>query len=271
MNFLAEFKIFVSNILYWIYFFVGFSLFFFIFGSKDVMIFGRSLYLPLPSENSFSLLFGRSLYLPLLSENSFSVQVFNRIRENLLPPNVQLIVTSPTSAFSSQISLSLLLGFLLTTPLLIYKIITYLNPALLPREKKVVLWSLPLFILLFFSGCAFSYFLLIPETFKILYPFATSMGVVPFFAMDKFIQYVFGLMIGVGLMFLLPLFVILLSFLGIIKADFWIKKWRFAVMFFLILSAIITPDVIAMIALFIPLIGIYFAGCFFAKKFSAGA
>ncbi len=271
MNFLAEFKIFVNNILYWIYSFVGFSLFFFIFGSKDVMIFGRSLYLPLPSENSFSLFFGRSLYLPLLSENSFSVQVFNRIRQDLLPSNVQLVVTNPISAFAAQISLSLLLGFLFTTPLLIYKIITYIHPALLPREKRAVLWSIPVFVFLFFAGCLFSYYFLIPETFKILYPFATSMGVVPFFSIDKFIQYVSGLMIGIGLMFLLPLFVILLSFLGIINADFWIKKWRFAVMFFLILSAIITPDVIAMIALFIPLIGLYLAGCFFAKKFSPGA
>jgi sec-independent protein translocase protein TatC len=162
----------------------------------------------------------------------------------------------------------MLLGFLVTIPLLLYQTIAYLHPALLPRERKVVLWSLPLLILLFIAGVAFSYFFLIPETFKILYPFASGMGVTPFFSLAEFTKYVLALLIGVGLMFLLPVFVVLLSFLGIIKADFWIKKWRFAVMFFLILSAIIAPDVITMFMLFIPLIGIYLAACFFAKKFS---
>ena len=77
-------------------------------------------------------------------------------------------------------------------------------------------------------------------------------------------------MIGVGTMFLLPLFMILLSYLRIISAEFWINKWRFALIFFLVLCAIITPDgtAISMIILFVPLVGLYFVGCFFAKKCS---
>lgn len=252
MVYLEELKILVKNFLHWIYYFVGFSFFFFIFGLKKTVIFGKTYFLPLSTDHSFS------------------VQVFHRIRRDLLPPNIQLITINPLSAFTSQISLSLLLGFLFTAPLLIYKIITYLRPALLPREKKAVLWSLVFFTFLFLSGCAFSYFILIPATFKILYPFAIAMDALPFFSIDAFIRYVFGLMIGVGLMFLLPLFMILLSFIGIIKAGFWIKKWRFTLMFFLILSAIITPDGsgITMVMLFLPLIALYFAGCFFANKLS---
>jgi sec-independent protein translocase protein TatC len=268
MALIEELKIFLKHILYWICSFIGFSFFFFLFGLKEVVVFGKNLYLPLLSENSLSLVFGPSLHLTLLSPSSFSVQVFNQIRYDLLPSNVQLIVTNPMSAFVAQMSISLLLGFLFTTPLLIYKVITYLRPALLLREKKAILWSLPPFVLLFFTGCAFSYLFLIPETFKIFYPFATSMGVIPFFSIDKFIQYVFVFMIGAGLMFLLPLFVILLSFLGIIKAEFWIEKWRFALVFFLILSAIISPDVVTMILLSVSLQTLYFLGCSLAKKFN---
>ncbi len=252
MAFLEEFKIFIKNILHWIYSFVGLSLFLFFFGSKETIIFGKKLYLPLPSENSFS------------------VEIFNKIRHDILPPGVQLVATNLVSAFVSQMLISFLLGFLLTIPFLIYKIITYIHPALIPREKRAVLWSLLPFVFLFFAGSVFSYFFIIPATFKFLYPFATVMGAIPFFSINEFIQYVFSLVLTVGIMFLLPLFIILLSFLKIIKADFWGRKWRYALLFFLILSAIITPDGtgITMIMLFLPLTALYFTGYFFAKRFN---
>jgi sec-independent protein translocase protein TatC len=161
------------------------------------------------------------------------------------------------------------MGFLVTLPLFLYQFIGYLHPALLPRERKVVLWTLPLFLILFIAGMAFSYYFLIPETFSILYPFTTGMGVTPFFSLDEFIRYVMFLLIGVGVMFLLPLFVILLSYLQIISPEVWMKRWRLAVMFFLILSAIITPDVVTMFILFIPLILLYFGAYYLAKKVSS--
>ncbi|KKQ77879.1 MAG: hypothetical protein A3A96_00630 [Candidatus Zambryskibacteria bacterium RIFCSPLOWO2_01_FULL_39_39] len=252
MTLFEELKIFIKNILHWIYSFVGFSFFFFIFGLKKVVIWGKDYFLPLPTEISFS------------------VQVFNKIRSDLLPLNVQLVVTNPMSAFVSQMLLSILLSFLFTIPFFIYKIITYIAPALLPHEKKAVLWSLFPFVFLFFAGAAFSYFFLIPATFKVLYPYATTIGAVPFFSIDEFIYYVFSLMIAVGMMFLLPLFMILLSIIGIIPASFWRGRWRHAILFFLIISAIITPDGtgITMIMLFLPLSALYFVGYVFANKLS---
>ena len=208
--------------------------------------------------------------MPLPTQDSFSVQVFNKIRYDLLPPGVQLIVTNPMSAFVSQILLSILLGFLLTFPFFIYKIILYIQPALLPHEKKAVLWSLLPLVSLFFAGCAFSYFFLIPVTFKVLYPYAVSINAITFFSIDEFIYYVSGLMVAVGMMFLLPLFMVLLSFMGIIKADFWRKNWRYSCLFFLISSAIITPDGtgVTMMMLFLPLATLYFMGYVFANKFN---
>lgn len=247
---IKELKIFIKHILYWIFPFLGFSFFFFLFGFKKIVIFGNDYFLLLPTANSFS------------------VQAFNKIRQDLLPPGVQLLATNPMSAFASQILLSMLLSFLLTSPLLIYKIIMYLRPALLLPERKAVLWSLLPLVFLFFSGSAFSYFFLIPTTFEILYPYATSIGAAPFFAIDEFVYYVFGLMIAVGLMFLLPVFMVLLSSLGIIEAKFWKNKWQHACLFFLISSAIITPDGtgVTMLMLFLPLMTLYLMGYVFARK-----
>lgn len=255
MTLFEEIKIFLKNILYWIYSFVGFSFFFFAFGFKEVVVFRKSY------------------VLPVLTQNSFSVQVFNMIKRDLVPPGVQLVVTNPMSAFVSQILLSILLGFIATLPFFIYKIILYIQPALLPHEKRAVLLSLLPFVFLFVSGALFSYFFLVPATFRVLYPYATAIGAVPLFSIDEFIYYVCGLVIAVGVMFLLPLFMILLSLMGIVEPQFWRRKWRYALLFFMILSAIITPDGtgITMIMLFLPLITLYFAGYIFANRLSGRA
>lgn len=250
MNLLNELHIFIKSVFYWICAFCASSVFFFVFGMKDVVMWGKKYTLLLPTANSFT------------------VQIFNKISHDLLPANVQLIATNPMSAFVSQAKFSMLLGFMVTFPIFIYEIILYIQPALLPREKKVVRWSVIPFVCLFFSGALFSYFFLIPASFRVLYPYATVMGANPLFSLDEFIYYIVGLMVSIGLMFLLPLFMILLSFLRIIKPTFWREKWRHALLFFLILSAIITPDGsgITMFMLFLPLVALYFTGCSFARR-----
>lgn len=250
MTLIEELKIFVRNILHWVYAFVGSSFFFFFFGPEETVVFGKRCFLPVFTQQSFSSLF------------------FNKITDDLLPDGVQLVVTNPMSAFLSQILFSILLGFLLTLPYFLYKIILYLSPALFPREKRVVLWTLFPFFLLFISGSAFAYYYIVPATFSVFYPYATAIGAVTFFSLDEFTYYVFSLMISVGVMFLLPLFMIILSVIGIIKPEFWKKKWRHATLFFLIVSAIITPDGtgITMVMLFVPLAALYFAGYYFAEK-----
>jgi len=213
-------------------------------------------------------IFGQELFIPILSENSLTVQVFNKIGTDLLPSDVKLLATNPLSAFVAQILLSMLLSFLLTTPFFIYKIILYLRPALFPYERRAVLLSVLPLTLLFLCGAAYSYFFLIPVTFRLLYPFTTNIGAVAYFSVSEFIHYVFGLIVSVGLMFLLPVFMVLLSWLGIIRPRFWKNKWRGALLLFLIGSAIITPDGtgVTMTMLFLPLMTLYLTGYAFAHK-----
>lgn len=250
MGLIEEIKEFVKGILSWIYVFVGFLFFFFSFGLKEIEILGKSLWFPLPTAHSFS------------------SQFFKLIQERLLPSGVQLIVTNPLSAFLAQIMASLLLSFVLTLPFLLYKIMKYLLPALFKKEKKIILLILFPVILLFFTGCLFSYFFLIPVTFKILYSFATNIEAIPFFSVNEFVSLVFGLTLAVGVMFLLPVFMSLLNLLGVTNLSFWKKNWKYAFLIFLIFSAIITPDGtgITMIMLFVPLMGLYLLGMIIKRK-----
>lgn len=252
MDIFTELKIFVRHIFYWIVFFIVFSVFFFIIGLKPITIFGVDLFVPVPSENSIS------------------AEIFEKIGQDLLPEGVTLLVTNPLSAFIAQILLSMLLSFLLTAPFFVYKIITYLSPALYSHERKALAWSVLPIVFLFFCGAAYAYFFIIPATFKILYPYALNIGATPYFLVDEFMHYVVGLITAVGLMFLLPIFMILLSALGIIKPEFWRKKRQSSLLIFLILSAIITPDGtgITMMMLFLPLMTLYIIGYIVSDKLS---
>jgi sec-independent protein translocase protein TatC len=228
MNFLQELKRFIKSILRWVYVLVGLSFLIFVF----------------PLSKPFSLLF------------------FERIKQDLLPTGVELIVTNPTSAFLSQMIISFVLAFAAVSPLIIYSTVRYLSPALYENEKRALLWLLMPSSFLFIAGCFFSYFFIIPPTFKILYSFTAAMQAVPFFTIGEFVDSVLGMMLAVGVMFLLPIFMGILSRMGLVGSKFWKKNWRYAFLVFLIFSAIITPDGtgITMMILTAPLVGLYGLG-----------
>lgn len=250
MNIFQELKELGRGVLVWFYVFLILAGIAFTIGLKEISLFGRALLLPLPTINSFSAKF------------------FEIIQKDLLPNGVDLIVTNPLSAFLAQISVSVFLAFLITFPFLLYRIIGYISPALYNKEKKAFLKILFPSFILFIIGGLFAYFVLIPPTFKILYSYTSAMGAIPFFAVNEFISSVFVLIFIVGILFLLPIFMLLLTKLGIIEAGFWKKNWRYAILIFLIFSAIITPDGtgITMLILSIPLAALYFIGVIISRK-----
>lgn len=206
--------------------------------------------------------------IPIIKEQSLVVLVFDFVSKNLMPEGVSFIVTNPISAFVSHIIIGLSLSFILLLPFFMYGLILYIKPALNKRERKnitkVILPSFTLFIL----GALFAYYFVIPITFKTLYSFAVSLGAEQYFLVNEFIYFVFGMMFMTGILFLLPVFMSLLTFFKIISSNFWLEKWRFALVSTLIFTAIITPDGTGttMILLSIPLVALYVLGCIITRK-----
>ena len=224
--------------------FLFLTFFFFAFGPKEVSFLGTNFFLPLPTWRSFSVL------------------VFSIIQRDLVPVGVELIAINPLSAFLTQVIVSLSLAFVVGFPFFLYQFIKYLSPVFSKKEKYKIIkvWIPSLF--LFIAGCLFAYFLLIPTSIRILYDFPVAMGITPFFVANEFIVFVLSLMLVSGLMFLLPIFMNLLSWLGIVEKNFWRNNWRYAAFIFLLFSAIITPDGsgITMLMFSLPLSCLYFLG-----------
>ncbi len=206
--------------------------------------------------------------MPLPSFESISALFLKKLQSDLVIKGMELIVINPLDALWAQMGISLFLAFIITLPILLYKIASFFSPALNKKEKKTILKALIPSIILFICGCVFAYFFLIPVTFKFLYAYVLAIGAKPFFAINQFISLVLILIFVVGLVFLLPVFMILLSYLGIVKPDIWKKNWRYAILIFIILAAVITPDGtgITMVLLALPLTILYFLGYLGSKK-----
>ena len=249
-QYLNEIKIFVQSLVHWILLLLAFTIFFFSFGLKEVMIMGKSLTLPLPTSASFA------------------TELFNYMTTDLIPEGVTLIVTNPLAAFIAQIKIALLLAFIFTLPFLLYKLIQYFSPALYMNEKLSVLKVAVPSALLFALGAVFSYLVLIPPTFSLLYAYTDSIGATPFFTVNEFIGIVLALIFATGIMFLLPVSMALLSRFGILPQGFWQAQWRHALLFFLVVSAIITPDGggVTMVLLSVPMAGLYGVGCIVSRN-----
>lgn len=209
-----------------------------------------------------TVMFGKELYVPIFSQHSFTVIFFQAIKRNLVPDGVTLIATSPLSVFLAQVKIAIVGGFMMTLPFLLYKLSCYIAPALYAKERRVVWVLLVPSMLLFISGAVFAYFVLIPPTFAILYSFNTTLGVMPFFAIDEFISWTLTAMFATGILFLLPVFMYLLSRMAIIPPSFWHEQWRVSLVVFLIIAAIITPDPsgITMILFVLPMLLLYGVG-----------
>lgn len=198
----------------------------------------------------------------------FSLGIFQKIYSDLVPNNIEMLITNPLNPFFIQIKVSLFLAFIVSLPILLFKFIKYLSPALHPKEKKIIIQSLIPSALLFVLGSLFAYFLLIPMTLDIMNSYNSTLKASIFFEVGQFVTFSLLVILVTGVSFVLPVFMKALSSLGLVSSSFWKKNFKYSLIAMLILSAIITPDGtgVTMLMLSFPLISLYSAGMFFSNK-----
>ena len=152
---------------------------------------------------------------------------------------------------------SLLSGFIFALPIVLYEVLAFIVPGLTDQERRWVYLSIPFATILFLTGVAFTYFVMLPTAIPFLISF---LGIKTTPRPSVYIDFVTGLMFWVGVVFEMPLVMFMLAKLGIVKASFLLKGWRYALVIIGVASAVITPtsDPINMGILMVPLILLYF-------------
>ena len=227
------------------------TLFTFLFGIQEFKYGDLKIYLPYPD-----------VY------NNISAQFLLKVKEDLLPSYVQLIVTSPGQAVLAQIETSLFLGIIFSMPIIVYQIGKFVNPALYPNERRMILRIMVPSVILFSFGCIFSYLIVTPFTFEFLYKYSIALGAQPFITIDDFISFILLFTIAFGLSFQLPIIMVMLTSLGIVDAQFWKRNFSYAVVAIVIFGAFITPDTSGITMWFVaaPMIILYVIGYLFSRR-----
>ena len=214
------------------------------------------------------LLFALASYMLLAGTPSPATRLFTVMKNSLVPLGVSIISLGPLSPFIAPISVAFMVAFIISFPYFLFSLMRYIAPALYDKERRSLSILLFSSTSLFFLGCIFAYFILIPYTLSTLYSFAGPLGVTPFFSLDAFIATVFGLTVSTGIAFLVPIIMRVLSAAGIVPATVWRTHWRAAMLIIVVFSALITPDGsgVTMVILSIPLLILYGAGVLLSSR-----
>jgi len=182
------------------------------------------------------------------------------------PENIELIYIEMTEMIGTYMRVSLASGIILAMPYLTYHLVMFVSPALTSKEKRRVYLILPWVALMFAAGVAFGYFILVPPATKFLITFGSEIAT-PQIKIGNYISIVTRLLLGVGLVFELPVISTFLARLGIITPKWLSDKRKLAIIFAFILAAIITPtiDPVNQCLVAVPLIILYEMSIWLAK------
>lgn len=205
--------------------------------------------------------FGKTGYFFSFSGESFAALLFKQLVTDIAPAAVPIIVTSPLTAFVLQVKLALLSAFILTLPMLLYTIGSFVAPALYRRERLILVTLVGCASGLFLAGAVFAYTFIAPVTLQVLYEFTAPIGVTALLSSDSLVAMVFALVFVTGVAFTLPVMMVVLSALGVVAPVVWTTHWRQVLVAILVISAIITPDGsgVSMVLLSVPTTLLY--GC----------
>jgi len=182
-----------------------------------------------------------------------------------LPAGGQLIAVQVASPFFTPIKLAFFVALLVSAPWLLYQAWAFVAPGLYQREKKLALPLLASAVILFYVGCAFAYFIVLPSVFGFLTAIKPD-GVAMMTDINAYLDFVLVIFLAFGASFQLPVALVILVLLGWVTPE-QLKAGRgYAVVGIFILAALITPpDVISQLLLAIPMCLLYEAGILASK------
>ena len=177
-----------------------------------------------------------------------------------LPEGAQLIATEVASPFFAPLKLAFFVAVLVAMPWLLYQAWAFVAPGLYRREKRLALPLLSSALVLFYSGCAFAFYLVLPTVFGFLTK-VTPDGVAMMTDISAYLDFVLVLFLAFGLAFELPVAMVILALLGWITPAQLREGRGYAVVGILVIAAIVTPpDVVSQLMLAIPMCLLYEAG-----------
>lgn len=176
----------------------------------------------------------------------------------LTGPAGKLYYMQPAEAFFTYIKVAIFVGFLIALPIVLYQIWRFVLPALIGMERYLLSVIVPVSLILFIAGIAFSFFFVLPAAVKFLVGFSTQ-ELQPMFSIKQYFDFVIAFLLPFGFIFELPLAIVLLAKVGIVSSKFLAKQQRIVIFLTFVIGAVIspTPDIFSQSMIAIPMILLY--------------
>ncbi len=169
----------------------------------------------------------------------------------------KLVYLNPTEPFNLYLKTAALAGLFLTSPFVLYQVWMFISPGLYRKEKKYVVPFMVSTIALFTCGGYFGYRIVYPAALNFLIDFGKQFK--PMITVNEYTSLFLSIILGMGLIFEMPILVFFLALMGIISAGFMWKNFRYSILVIFIIAAIVTPttDILNMCIFAAPMIALY--------------
>ena len=169
----------------------------------------------------------------------------------------KLVYLNPTEPFNLYLKIAALAGLFLTSPYVLYQVWMFISPGLYRHEKRYVVPFMVSTIALFLCGGYFGYKVVYPRALDFLIYFGRQFQ--PMITIGEYTQLFLSIILGMGLIFEMPILVFFLAFMGIMSPRFMVKNFRYSVLVIFVIAAIVTPtpDIVSMCVFAAPMLGLY--------------
>ncbi len=171
--------------------------------------------------------------------------------------HASLVYINPVDPFNLYIKISLLAGLFVACPYVLYQIWLFISPGLYRHEKRYIWPFVLLTSSLFIAGGFFAWRFAFPAALEFLVRFGDKFT--PMIEINEYLDLALQVIVAVGLIFELPVVIMVLSFFGIVTPRFLWKNLRYAILITAVLAAAIIPsnDLASIFIVWIPLVALY--------------
>ncbi|QWR78973.1 twin-arginine translocase subunit TatC [Candidatus Magnetomonas plexicatena] len=181
---------------------------------------------------------------------------------------VKLVFLEPAEAFWMHLKLSMLASIVLALPVLFSQLWLFISPGLLPKEKKYVLPFIFSATILFMCGAFFCFIIVLPFALGFLLTYKTE-HLTPMISVGHYVDFTMKFILAFGIIFEMPIIIIILTRLGIVTPVFLKKYRKHAIVMAFIIAGVVTPtpDAFNQTLMAVPMIVLYEIGIFVSKFF----
>jgi sec-independent protein translocase protein TatC len=169
----------------------------------------------------------------------------------------KLVYLNPTEPFNLYIKVGAMAGLFVASPFVLYQVWLFISPGLYRNEKRYVMPFMFSTVGLFLGGGYFGYKLVYPQALEFLIGYGKQFQ--PMITIGEYTDLFLTIIIGMGVIFEMPILVFFLALMGIVNAGWMWRNLRYSILIIFIIAAILTPttDILNMCIFAAPMVALY--------------